>query len=203
MTEEEQRKRAPQLYRASRRDLREAFTHVLCGNLEPDECQATYPLSFTLPTWITLLINSLVERVYSFQSPGFLFTHLFSSHSTQHKALHMADANYWMPAANIQQGSLEYMARYTWGMGARAHKFLSSPPPVTYCEDLQKWTKASALSFFCQTMKSLNAFYTRGLCTSTLLESMEQKQRLSLSKLTCIPTHWLCFLLAGWPCHVI
>lgn len=78
-----------------------------------------------------LLINSLVERVYSFQSPGFLFTHLFSSHSTQHKALHMADANYWMPAANIQQGSLEYMARYTWGMGAKAHKFLSSPPPVT------------------------------------------------------------------------
>lgn len=40
-----------------------------------------------------LLINSLVERMYRSQSPGFLFAHLFSPHSTSHKALHTAGAN--------------------------------------------------------------------------------------------------------------
>lgn len=124
----------------------------------------------------------------------------------QHRALYIATANYWAEFTEHQQQislSQGQIGMYGQGHVGNRSKKLHVPklPPSSdrhLNKDFKKWTKISVLSFsfLWQVMKSLNVFSEQ----PALLESMEQK---TVFVETDLCSHWLCFLLAGWPCHVI
>lgn len=161
--------------------------------------------ALSLPTWITLLINS---RMYGSLSPG-SYLHIFLALTAPSTSLHMADANYWTEFTGRQERvSLTALGQVgTYGRGYRwngSNKLTNSSAPSLQWHIVRilkkKWTKSSPLNFFWRMMKSPNTFYTCGFWLSYSIGNYGTGVKTVFVKTNLYP-HGLSLLLAGGPCH--